>query len=206
MTVDILDIGSGNIRSIKNWIEKANVPTRIVTKPSNIQSDLLILPGVGSAGSYMSRLKQGSYDQAVLEHVDKGGRLLGICLGFQIMSSHSEEDGGVEGLNLINGYVERLKGDVSHNGWEPIYLRRNEMNSQSFHSQCHLTQKRILDGRVFYNHEYGFVSNETGAFTTPISESLSEYSGLLVKDNIIGIQFHPEKSQLTGLELISMIL
>ena len=86
MSVDILDIGSGNIRSIKNWIEKANVSTRVVSEASDIKASLLILPGVGSAGSYMQRLKKGSYDQAILEHVDKGGRLLGICLGFQIFS------------------------------------------------------------------------------------------------------------------------
>ncbi len=206
MSVDILDVGSGNIRSIKNWIEKANVSTRVVNQVSDIQSSLLILPGVGSVGSYMQRLKKGNYEQAILEHVDKGGRLLGICLGFQIMSAHSEEDGGVDGLNLINGYVERLQGNGSHNGWEPINFRRNELAGQSFHRQVNLSKKRILDGRVFYNHEYGFVNNEEKSFSIPVSSSLPKYSGLLVKDKIIGMQFHPEKSQITGLDLISMIL
>lgn len=206
MKVDILDIGSGNIRSIKNWIEKASVPTQVVTDAKDIKSDLLILPGVGSAGSYMSRLKKGGYDQAILEHVEKGGRLLGICLGFQIMSSRTEEDGGVDGLNLIDGHVERLENSVSHNGWETIFFRRNEMKGHSFNNQRNLSQKRILDGRVFFNHEYGFVNKEKDAFSVPVSASLSQYSGLLVKGNIIGIQFHPEKSQITGSELISMIL
>ena len=206
MKVDILDIGSGNIRSIKNWIEKENISTRIVSKANEINSDLLILPGVGSAGSYMERLKAGQYDQAVIEHVEKGGRLLGICLGFQIMGNYSEEDGHIEGLGLIDAYTERLADNLSHNGWEPIYLRQNEMNSQSFNSQYKLTKKRILNGRVFYNHEYGVINNESTAFSIPVSGSLSQYSGLLVKDNIIGIQFHPEKSQISGSELISMIL
>lgn len=206
MKIDILDIGSGNIRSIKNWIEKANVSTRIVSKANEINADLLILPGVGSAGSYMERLKAGQYDQAVIEHVEKGGRLLGICLGFQIMGNYSEEDGHIEGLGLIDAHTERLAGNVSHNGWESIYLHRNEMNNQSFNSQYKLTKKRILDGRVFYNHEYGVINNESSVFTIPVSSSLSKYSGLLVKDNIIGIQFHPEKSQISGSELISMIL
>lgn len=206
MKVNILDIGSGNIRSIKNWIEKANVPTRVVSQVSDIKSDLLILPGVGSAGSYMQRLKTGQFDQAILEHVDKGGRLLGICLGFQIMTNYSEEDNHVEGLGLIDGYVERLFGSITHNGWEPIYMRKDAMNSQSFNSQYQLTQKKVLDGRVFYNHEYGVINQESGLFSVPVSTSLSQYSGLLVKDNIIGIQFHPEKSQVSGSELISMIL
>lgn len=206
MTVDILDIGSGNIQSIKNWIERENVATRVVNEIRDLKSDLLILPGVGSAASYMDRLKKGSYDQAIIEHVNKGGRLLGICLGFQIMSNYSEEGGHIAGLGLIDGYVERLSSQFSHNGWESIYLRRNEMSEQSFNNKYNLTKKRVLDGRVFYNHEYGFVNKDLKAFSLPISEPLSQYSGLLVKDKIIGIQFHPEKSQMSGSELISMIL
>ena len=206
MKVDILDIGSGNIRSVKNWIEKSHVSTRIVTKPEDIQSEMLVLPGVGSAGSYMQRMKAGSFDQAVLDHVAKGKRLMGICLGFQIMMKYSEEDGHVEGLGLLDGHVERLAGKVSHNSWEPLSFRRNEMGGQTFGSRHQLTQKRIFNGRVFYNHEYGVVNKSTEAYTLPVNEKLSQYSGLLVKDNIIGIQFHPEKSQISGADLINMIL
>lgn len=206
MKVDVLDVGSGNIRSIKNWIEKTHLQTRIVTKVSDIQSDLIILPGVGSAGSYMKRLKARKFDQAVLEHVDRGGRLLGICLGFQIMTNYTDEDEYVEGLGLINAHVERLSGKVSHNGWEPISFRRDDMAGQSFNSQHQLTKKRVLEGRVFYNHEYGVINNEPNVYSLPVADSLKQYSGLLIKDKIIGIQFHPEKSQVTGSSLISMIL
>lgn len=206
MNVDILDIGSGNIRSIKNWIEQANVRARIVSMPRDLKSELLILPGVGSAGSYMQRLKAGQYDEAVHEHVANGGRLLGICLGFQIMGHYSEEDGHVDGLGLIEAYTERLSSKASHNGWEPIHLRKNQMKRQSFHSQHRQTRKNVLNGRVFYNHQYGVVNQDTDAFTIPVSKSLHEYSGLLIKDKIIGFQFHPEKSQISGLELIAMML
>ncbi len=203
--VDILDIGSGNIQSIKYWIEKSRVSTRIVSNASDLCSNLLILPGVGSAGSYMKRLKAGHFDQAIYEHVDRGGRLIGICLGFQIMANFTEEDGGVEGLGLVDANVEKLTLG-SHNSWESFYLRKTELNGQSFNSIHHLTRKKIIDGRVFYNHEYGFVNNESNLYSNPISQELNRYSGMLIKDNIIGIQFHPEKSQYTGLELISMIL
>jgi glutamine amidotransferase len=206
MKVDILDIGSGNISSIKNWIEKANVPARVVKNAQDIESDLLILPGVGSAGSYMARIIAGNYDIAIREHLGNGGRLLGICLGFQIMTKYSEEDGGVDCLGLIDGHVERIGIDISHNGWEPLQFRTNEMNEQSFHNQYKLTKKRVLNGRVFYNHEYGVVNKENKSFSTPVSPNFRQYSGLFVKDKIIGIQFHPEKSQITGLDLISMIL
>ena len=206
LSVDIVNVGSGNIQSVKNWIDKANVAVRVVDQASHIKSSLLILPGVGSAGPYMKRLKKGKFDKAILEHIDKGGRLIGICLGFQIMSAYSEEDGGIEGLNIIEGHVERLQGNISHNGWEPIYFRRNELGGQSFQRQENLSKKWVLDGRVFYNHEYGFVNDEEKSFSIPVSKYLPQYSGLFIKDKVIGMQFHPEKSQITGLKLISMIL
>jgi len=206
MKVDIIDVGSGNVRSVKNWIEKSHVSTHIVTRPEDIQSEMLVLPGVGSAGSYMQRLRSVYFDEAIKAHIEKGKRLMGICLGFQIMMDYSEEDGHVDGLGLLKGYVERLPGLVSHNGWEPLSFRRQEMNGQGFGSCRQLTQKRIFDGRVFYNHEYGVVSSDESAFTLPISDKFNQYSGLQVKDNIIGIQFHPEKSQVSGTNLINMIL
>ena len=206
MKVDIVDVGSGNVRSIKNWIEKCNVDARCVRRVDDLVSEVIILPGVGSAGSYMDRLRKNSFDSAIIEHVQGGGRLIGICLGFQIMSSSSQEDGGIEGLSLIDAEVKRLENSASHNEWEPFAFRKDQMNGQSFSSSEKLSRKTILDGRVFYNHEYGVINNDPHAFTVPVSLKMNQYSGMFVKDKIIGIQFHPEKSQLTGLELISMIL
>lgn len=206
MVVDIIDIGSGNIRSIQNWIEKVNIATRIVTKATEIDSDFLILPGVGSAGSYMERLRKSAFDQAIQDHVENGNRLLGICLGFQLMAESSEEDGGIEGLNILKGRVNKLNNNTSHNGWEHFNFKKEGMGNQSFHSMCKLTRKKTISGRVFFNHEYGFVNQDVKSFSKPISEQLKNYSSMIVKDKVIGIQFHPEKSQYTGLELISMIL
>ena len=206
MSVDILDVGSGNIQSVRNWIEKANIPVRVVSQASDMQSNLLILPGVGSAGPYMKRLRHSGCDQAILEHVDKGGRLIGICLGFQILCEYSDEDDSTKGLNLIEGHVERLPGGVSHNSWEPIRFRNNGMNGQSFNAKERLSRRNILDGRVFYNHEYGVVNNNNNSFSIPVSDTLAKYTGLYVSSNIIGMQFHPEKSQVTGLEMLSMVL
>lgn len=206
MPVEILDIGSGNVRSVKNWVERANVQTRIVTKAAEISSDILIVPGVGSAGPYMDRLKAGKFDLAIHDHLSKGGRLLGICLGFQIMADYSEEDGGVEGLGILPGFVERLPDKISHNSWESFYLKKKNMVGNQFNSSRSLSRKQVIDGRVFFNHEYGFLNKDSSAYTLPVSSELTQYSALAVKNNIIGIQFHPEKSQKTGLELVSMIL
>ena len=206
MKVDIIDLGSGNIRSIKNWVAKSNIFAKSVRHASELEADVIILPGVGAAGSYMERLKQNSFDTAIINHVQNGGRLIGICLGFQIMSSFSQEDGGVEGLSLIDAEVTKLSDNDSHNGWELLSFRKDKMNNQSFNASENLSQKTVLRGRVFYNHEYGVINRDIEAFTLPVSPRFKEYTGLFVKNKIIGIQFHPEKSQLTGIELISMIL
>ena len=150
--IDIIDVGSGNIRSIKNWIEKVNIPTRVVDRADDIKGELLIIPGVGSAGSYMSRIRSGGFDKAILEHVDSGGRLLGVCLGLQIMGSFSSEDGGVKCLNLLDGHVEKLSDNASHNGWAEIAFRRNKLNGQSLNNKFGISRKNILKGRVFYNN------------------------------------------------------
>jgi len=206
MFIDIIDIGSGNIKSIQNWIEKLNVFSRIVKNPIDLKSEFIILPGVGSAGSYMKRLKSTGFDKAIIRHIDNNGRIMGICLGFQIMGYYSEEDGRTEGLGIIECYTEKLNNNFTHNGWEELKLNKNNLNNQSFHSKLKLTKKQKLEGRVFYNHEYGVVCNDTSVFDQKISNKYSRYSALIIKDNIIGVQFHPEKSQQTGLDIMSMIL
>jgi len=206
MTVDILDAGSGNIKSIQNWIERLYIPTTIIKKPTEIKSKFLVVPGVGSVGPYMDKLKKKSFDKAIQDHINNGGRLLGICLGFQIMGAYSEEDGGVEGLGLILGHTAKLGNNVSHNGWEKFFINKDKLNTQSFNSTMRLTKRKNIKGRVFYNHEYGFISKDKKIFNQSISSNLNSYSSMIIKENIIGIQFHPEKSQQTGLDLMSMIL
>jgi glutamine amidotransferase len=206
MAIDIIDVGSGNIKSVENLVSYLNIKLQVVRKPSEINSNLIILPGVGSVGPYMERMKKLKFDQAVLEHIAAGRRLLGICLGFQIMGESSEEDGGVECLGLIKGVVEKMETNNSHNGWENFKIITTDLSEQLFQSEQKLTRKRTINGRVFYNHEYGFISKDNSVYDKKISKQYSKYSAMIVKDKIIGIQFHPEKSQQTGLQLISMIL
>ena len=204
MVVNILDIGSGNVKSIQNWIERLHVPIKIITKATEIDSKFLILPGVGSAGFYMQNLKKGGFDKAIKEHIYNNNSILGICLGFQIMGSFSEEDGGVEGLGILDGRVKKL--EFSHTGWEKFQFKKQDLGEHKFNSKLKLTKKQNIDGRVFFNHEYGFISDSKDVFSKSISDDLKKYSSMVVKNNIIGMQFHPEKSQQTGLELLSMVL
>jgi len=206
MVIDVIDVGAGNVVSVKNWIERCNIAANIVNSTSQLRSEMVVLPGVGSAGPFMELLRKNNFDTALKDHVSSGKRTIGICLGFQLMMDYSEEDGAVQGLGLLSGHVERLRGVVSHNGWEPFQLKRSDLKETSIRGHHNLTRKQVLHGRVFYNHEYGVVSREASAFSLTVSTELSDYSGLVIKDNIIGLQFHPEKSQRTGADLLTLLM
>jgi len=206
MLIEIIDIGVGNVHSIENLIHKLNIPTKIISSPKEIKSDFLILPGVGSAKSYMNKLHNSGFDKAIKKHVKEKKKLLGICLGFQILGKYSDEDGGVYGLNLIDGYTKRLENNLSNNTWQEFSIKKENLIEQNFIPKLKLTKKQGIKGRVFYNHEYGFICKDKNCFTKSISTKLNQYSSIVVKDNIIGMQFHPEKSQQTGINLMSLIL
>jgi len=205
MKVDVIDIGFGNIGSVRHWLESARIEARVVNDARQPRAPVMILPGVGSAGPYLDALRSKRFDDAIGQHLEDGGRLVGICLGFQVMAEHCAEDGGHEGLGLVRGEVSRLDGVFSHNGWLPITLRRQDVRASCPDEPARLTRKRVIRGRVFYNHEYGFVANDESAYTQSIGEGLSRYSSIIVKPQLVGMQFHPEKSQGTGVELIRMI-
>ena len=208
--VDIINIGMGNVQSIVNILGRLGVSPRVVHKPDLLSSDTLILPGVGSALSFMHKLREYNFDIAIRDHVKQQKRIIGICLGFQVMTTFSEEDGGVECLGLINTQTVSLKKHYSclnHNQWEPFSLRKSDLHLPESFNSILARRKQVLHGRVFYNHEYGVkINSDNSGFKSINSFSLSAFASMYSKANIIGIQFHPEKSQYTGLQLFSFLL
>ena len=95
---DILDLNSGNMRSVENWLLRQNCIGNKISKPSQMESELWIIPGVGAVGEYMKKLKLTGFDSAIKDFAVNGKRVLGICLGFQILMEFSEEDGGWSAL------------------------------------------------------------------------------------------------------------
>ncbi len=206
MTVEIIDIGMGNIYSIQNLLYKLNIDAKIITTVEQIKSDFLILPGVGSAKLYMEKLQQSKFDKAIIKHIKANKRLLGICLGFQILGEYSQEDGGVQGLGLLKGYTSKLGNNISNNQWINFHLKKQNLIESKWLPQAKLSRKQSIDGRVFYNHEYGFVCEDKNVYSQSISLGLDKYSSIVIDKNIIGVQFHPEKSQTMGIELLGMVL
>jgi imidazole glycerol-phosphate synthase subunit HisH len=201
--VTIIDYGLGNIRSVSSAIEYLGAKVEIVSNPEKIsKSKILILPGVGSFKKGMENLRNSGADQAILNAVsNKKTKLLGICMGMQLLSEYGSEDGGSYGLGLIPNYVERFDENFSkeykipHVGFNKVSFSDNKGLFKGFSQSCdfYFTHSyRMLLGDIAQRHatcEYG--ENFLAAFQF---------------NNICGTQFHPEKSQTNGLLLLHNFL
>lgn len=208
--IDIIDVGMGNIASITSALNRLSLPFNIVTDPSDLRSQTLILPGVGSVATFMNRIVSNDFDRAIKDHYGSGHKLIGICLGFQVMTNFSEEDGGTKCLSLIDTKTTTLgkhSAISNHNQWEKFSIRKDDLQlSECLPILCK-SRKRVITGRVFYNHEYGVEISSGSHLYKPINSGyLAAFAALYCHDNLVGIQFHPEKSQITGLNFLQLIL
>jgi imidazole glycerol-phosphate synthase subunit HisH len=198
--IGVVDYESGNICSVENAIVKLGKDFSLVGNPDMVASfDKIILPGVGSFPKAMMKLNESGMTNALNEHVNSGKAILGICLGMQLMCNSSLEDEYSLGLSWIDAnvipFIPTNVLKVPHVGWNAIRSAK---------------QNIILDGfknnsDVYFVHSY-YVScnNQSDVLLT------CDYGGDFVagfsRGNIFGLQFHPEKSQLTGLGILSNFL
>jgi glutamine amidotransferase len=194
----IIDYGLGNLRSVRKGLERAGAAVTITREPADLAAaDGVVLPGVGAFNDAMQNIKP--FLAQLAEYVQSGKPLLGICLGHQMLLEQSEEGGGEgrnpEGLGLIPGRVVRFPHSglkVPHMGWNTLSIR-----------QDHPFFRGIADGTfVYFVHSY---YAETDAAHTLASCSYGpEFAASVINDggNVIGVQFHPEKSGETGLQML----
>jgi glutamine amidotransferase len=193
--VAIIDYGVGNLRSI----EKAFAATGNNAVISNDARALrgaraLVLPGVGAFAACMNALAANGFDELVLERAKQGVPLIGICVGMQMLFEESAEFGKTPGLGLLRGGVHRFDGDltVPHVGWNQVGQRRQ-----------HPLFRGIDDQSFFYFvHSYFCVPGEPEVVIGE-TEYGARYASVIASDNVSGVQFHPEKSQAAGLQLLS---
>lgn len=192
----ILDYGMGNLASVSWALDKLGMPNRISFEDGDLESaDYLILPGVGSFREAMQNLRErGLYEAIRREVLEKGKPLLGICLGMQLLASYGEEDGGSAGLDLIPGEVLRFQEKglrIPHTGW-------NELTG---FEESWIGETGECDRNYYFIHTFHFVAREEADVAAWV-----DYGGPVVasvhKGNVYGTQFHPEKSQATGLKLL----
>lgn len=191
--ITIIDYGLGNLTSVANALNKLSIPCNISGDAEIIRSSAaFILPGVGTAGEGIKNLKARKLDKVILDQVSAGKPLLGICLGMQLLLTMSDE-GNVSCLNVVKGKVKKFESDlkVPQIGWNQVEVESNskllkKIDNQSYfyfvHSYyCEPKNEQVIVGTT----EYGLT-----------------FCSVLEAQNVFGVQFHPEKSGDTGLQLL----
>jgi glutamine amidotransferase len=194
--IQIIDYGMGNIGSISNMLKIIGIKSCIVSNPSYLSSSYVsILPGVGSFDNAMIKLNRDGWTNTILSNVKKGSPLLGICLGMQILGSFSEE-GTLSGLNLIEGKVSRFPNEnglkIPHMGWNSV----NEYDISLFEG--------LSENKFYFVHSY-FFSPTNSNDIAGVTKYGIDFVSSIRRENIIGVQFHPEKSHQYGMRLLKNI-
>lgn len=196
MTVGVIDLGFGNIGSLSNALYSLAIDYERFSIPNDIEKcSHLILPGVGSFDEAMEQLKKSGLDGAIKSHVYNEKPLLGICLGMQLLASIGFEGKRRNGLGLIPGEVHKLPTSgcnrVPHVGWNTVIKCKEH--------DIFFNVKRDVD--FYFVHSYHFIPEDLDSVI-----SYTEYGKTFVSSvgykNVIGVQFHPEKSQKNGLKIL----
>ncbi|MFH1440778.1 MAG: imidazole glycerol phosphate synthase subunit HisH [Candidatus Omnitrophota bacterium] len=195
--IAIIDYGMGNIHSVQKALEALGAKTLVTDKPEEIsQCEKLILPGVGAFDDAMSGLKQHGLTEELIKQVTNKKILLGICLGMQLFFEHSQEAVKEKGLGLIKGSVKKFPNikelKVPHMGWNQLNIKQKD---------CPLLKDITDNSYVYFCHSYYVdpIDKNSSAATTNYGV---DFSSIAWQDNIYGVQFHPEKSQETGLKIL----
>lgn len=202
--VSIVDYNLGNLRSVINAFRQIGAYPQLVDTPKQIlESEFLVLPGVGAFGEGMKHLKSKNLDKAIIEYAHQGRPLLGICLGMQLLMTTSYEFGECDGLNLIEGEVlpfarnDRLLQEgykVPHVGWNDLY------HAQDWDETI---LKTIRDGMgAYFVHSFYVRPRYRENILASTKYFGQEFCSVVKKGNIYGCQFHPEKSGQSGLAIL----
>lgn len=195
--IAIIDYGMGNLHSVSKAVERLGFDAVVTSNADDILTAAgAILPGVGAFGDAMNNLRETGLKDTVLRYAAGGKPLLGICLGMQLLFTESEEHGKHEGLDLLPGSVIRFRGPykVPHMGWNRLTFR-----------QASPLLDGLEEGHVYFVHSYHAIPTQTADLlaTTDYYQAVTAIVG---RDNVYGMQFHPEKSGELGMKLLERFL
>lgn len=225
MSCVIIDYGSGNLHSALKSFERAsresglNKQIILTNDPKQIAAaDHIVLPGVGAYADCLSGLEAIEGLRETLEEavIQKAKPFLGICVGMQLMSTEGHEHKISKGLNWVPGIVEAIKPNdshlkIPHMGWNTLKVRQTASDAaeSAQPQQSHPILKDIKTGEdglhAYFVHSYHFIP-ENPEHVLATTNYGGEITAMIAKDNMIGTQFHPEKSQTLGLKLITNFL
>ncbi len=192
----IVDYGMGNLRSVQKGFAKVGMEAAVVNTPEDIgRASAVVLPGVGAFRDCMRNLEELGLAGPIIRSIESGKPFLGICLGLQLLFSESHEFGVHKGLGVFKGKVLRFPGNsglkVPHMGWNTINIKNRPP-----------VLSGVPDGSSFYFVHSYYVAPEDQSIVAATTEYGIEYTSMVWKDNIFAVQFHPEKSQSMGLEIL----
>jgi imidazole glycerol-phosphate synthase subunit HisH len=198
--VILIDAGTGNLRSVQKALESVGADVLRTEDPGEVKNGKrVILPGVGAFGDFMLGLRRRRLDEAVANVVERGVPLLGICVGMQALFEIGEEMGDHEGLGLLSGtvvrFAETLPVKVPHTGWNQLEFRKDLSLFKGIDSGDY----------VYFNHSY-YCQAGTPSDVIAETDYGIRYACAVRRENVYGVQFHPEKSQTVGLQVLRNFL
>ncbi|MEX2318144.1 MAG: imidazole glycerol phosphate synthase subunit HisH [Pirellulales bacterium] len=194
--IAIIDYGMGNLRSVQKGLERVGHTATITDDPAIVaDADKLILPGVGAFRDAIAALRERGLVEPIRAAISNGKPFLGVCLGLQLLFDTSYEDGEYQGLGIVPGKVVRFElpneYKVPHMGWNQIGYRRRAPIFAG-----------IDDGAYFYFVHSYYVAPRDESLIALETDYAAPFCSGIWRDNLFGVQFHPEKSQAAGLRLL----
>lgn len=198
MKLAILDYGMANLRSVQKAFAEVGYSSDIIGTVQEIEAaDKMVLPGVGAFQDAVATLREKGFVEPILRHIEKGRPFLGICLGLQMLFDVGYEDGMHEGLGVLRGKCIRFEVDrtlglkVPHMGW----------NQLDFVSRSPVLRDLPPGCNVYFVHSYHVVPEED-TFVATTTDYGGRFVSSIWRDNVMATQFHPEKSQKVGLQML----
>ncbi len=198
--VILIDAGTGNLRSVQKALESIGANVERTDDPQKVlAAEKIVLPGVGAFGDFMSGLRARGLEPAIKDIAARGIPLLGICVGMQALFGVGEEMGEHTGLELLPGrvarFAESLSVKIPHTGWNQLEARKDAPLFNGINSGAY----------VYFNHSYYCRPWNTSDVVATTDYGL-QYACAVQRGNIFGVQFHPEKSQTVGLQILKNFL
>lgn len=192
-TVALVDYGAGNLRSVENALREVGAQVIVTHDPDAVRrADRVVVPGQGSMPACAEAMRRSGVADALVEAIGRGAPVLGICVGLQLLFEAGDEGGGARGLGIVPGRIARLPAGVRlpHIGWSRVRLVAP--GAAVF---------APMDGAyVYFAHSYAAPADAPGAAL--LATHGAPYCAALARDNLLAVQFHPEKSQRIGLAFL----
>jgi len=199
MSIAIIDYGMANLRSVQKAFEHVGTHAQIISTPQEIeQADKIVLPGVGAFQDAIRTLREKELAEPIVRHIQRGKPFLGLCLGLQMLFDVGYEDGEHRGLGVLKGKCVRFDVDetiglkVPHMGWNQLNVRKPSPILRDLPAGC----------GVYFVHSYHVVPDEQSVIATTTDYGQPFVSSVW-RDNLVATQFHPEKSQKVGMQILA---